>query len=440
MTARAAPLFSRAMSALLLLAFASVPQAPADWPSFGGPNRDTRMPALASKFAWGEEGPEVLWRTPTLGPGFAGVAVHGGEVFLLDCELGESELLRVFDLTTGAENWSFGYEVKGRVQFPGPRTVPAVTDEVVVTVGAFGHVVCVDRKTHEPRWETHLVEVYGGEDPGFGWSSSPLIVGELVVVAPLGKEVGLVGLDLRSGEERWTSAGVGFSQSSPAYLELLGEPGLVILATDTQATGQDQAAPMSVTCIDPKDGKTRWRHVLTLTRLPVASAVQIDAERFFLTGGYRGGSTLMRLSKKGDAYAFEELFHVERGSQVHAPLLHDGHLYLLANENANVQPSRRSEGGLLCLDLAGKEHWRSGATPYFGLGNAILAGDHLLIQDGTDGTLRVVRASPKGYEQVAEAKLFGEPRSRDAQMWAPMALAGERLLLRSQDELMCVKP
>ncbi|MNC95328.1 hypothetical protein D3C83_124210 [compost metagenome] len=49
-----------------------------------------------------------------------------------------------------------------------------------------------------------------------------------------------------------------------------------------------------------------------------------------------------------------------------------------------------------------------------------------------------MRAGRKGYEPVAEAKLFGEPSARDGQMWAPMALAGNRLLLRSQEALLCV--
>lgn len=414
-------------------------QAPLDWPCFGGPNRDARVPALKTKFDWGEKGPEVLWRSAFVGPGFSGVSVDGNEVFLLDTELGESEIVRCLDLATGAEKWSVAYEARGRVQFPGPRAVPTLTADAVYTCGALGNIVCVDRKTREIRWEEHLVETYGGEDPGFGWSSSPLVLGELVIFSPLGKDVGLVALDAKTGEERWTSAGVGFSQSSPAYLELLGEPGIVILATDTQATGQDQAAPMSVTCIDPEDGSTRWRHVLTLTRLPVASAVQIDRERFFLTGGYRGGSTMLRLGKKDGTYTFEELFRVERGAQVHAPLLHDGHLYLLANENWNVIPNRRAEGGLLCLGLDGKEKWRTGSAPYFGLGNAILAGDHLLVQDGDDGTLRVVKASAQGYELVAEATIFPEARDRREQMWAPMALAGEKLLMRSQSELVCVQ-
>jgi hypothetical protein len=93
----------------------------------------------------------------------------------------------------------------------------------------------------------------------------------------------------------------------------------------------------------------------------------------------------------------------------------------------------------MCLGLDGKELWRTGDNPYFGRGCALLAGDHLLIQDGYDGTLRVVKADPSRYQLVAEAKLFNAAGTRDGQMWAPMALAGKSLLLRSQSELLCVE-
>ena len=63
----------------------------------------------------------------------------------------------------------------------------------------------------------------------------------------------------------------------------------------------------------------------------------------------------------GAAFGVRELFRNPRGSHIHLPILHDGHLYLVVNENFNTQSrSRRAEGGLLCLSLAGEEVW--GAT------------------------------------------------------------------------------
>jgi len=426
------------MSPVLALAVLSLlPQSPTDWPQFGGPQRDSRVPALDTDYQWGDGGPEVLWRATT-GPGFGGAAVRDGEVFLFDCELGESDLLRVFDLQTGEERWSNAYEAKGRVQFPGSRSVPTVTADTVYTAGGFGHVAAFDRASHEILWMEHLGETYGGEEPMFGWSASPLVVGDLVVFTALGEEVGLVALDRKTGEERWVTPGVGYSHSTPALLNLHGREQIVFLSTSYQASGQDEAAPTTITSFDPATGDSLWTHTLRLTRLPVPVPVQIDEDRLFLTGGYRSGSTLLKVTKQGDGYGFEELFHTERGAQIHAPLVLGDCLYMLANENWNEPRNKRDEGGLVCLGLDGKERWRTKDDPYFGRGHAILAGEHLLIQDGFDGTLRVVHASPKGYQQVAEAKLF-ESKVRDGQMWAPMALSGRNLVLRSQDEIVCVK-
>ena len=109
------------------------------------------------------------------------------------------------------------------------------------------------------------------------------------------------------------------------------------------------------------------------------------------------------------------------------------------NENWNQPRNRQAEGGLLCLGLDGKERWRTGNDPYFGRGNAVRVGSHLLVQDGYNGTLRVVQASPKGYEEVAAANVFGIEGRRDHQMWGAMAVAGNHLLMRSQERLICVE-
>jgi outer membrane protein assembly factor BamB len=426
----------------LSLACALVPlslrSASEDWPQFLGPERSGDAGAVELSFDWPESGPAVAWRAG-IGPGFGGVAVQGGEVFLFDRVDHERDVLRVFSLETGAELWSAGYAVPGRLQFPGSRTVPAVVETRVVTCGGFGHVAVFDRETKALDWIVDLEEAYAGEQPMFGWSAAPLVHEGLVIVPALAKEAGLVAFELETGAELWKSEAVGHSHSTPTLVELLGKKQVLFLSTIEQATGEDASSPMAITSFDPANGKTLWRHTLTLTRLPIPGPLAVDGERIFLTGGYDGGSTLLRISRDGTEYAFEELFHIARGAQVHRPLLYGGHLYLLANENKNHEGSRRKDGGLLCLALDGKELWRTGDEPFFGRGSAILAGEHLLIQDGFDGTLRVVRASPEGYAQVAEAQVFSQSRDRDRQMWAPMALAGNRLLMRSQEELVCVQ-
>jgi outer membrane protein assembly factor BamB len=426
--------------ALLLVTLGGVAaaQAPADWPRFGGPDRTSSVPHEGLDLDWPEGGPAVEWRA-SIGPGYGGVSVRDGEVYLLDREVGEKNVLRVFDLESGKEEWTFEYEAKGRLSFPGSRSVPTVEEDHVYISGGFGLVHCLDRETHELVWSTDVEELYDGRMPTFGWSASPLVVDGLVILAPLGEFVGLLALDRFTGEEAWITDGLGYSHSAPTLVELHGEPQILFLSNTQRATGQDQSAPMTVWSFDPEHGDLNWKHTTNLTRLPIPGPIQIDDERLFLTGGYRGGSTMLRVTHEEGKFSFEELFHIDRGAQIHQPLRHGEHLYLLVNENWNDGRARRKEGGLLCLSLDGEEVWRTGDAPFFGRGNAILVGDHLLVQDGFNGVLRAVEATPEGYRQVAEANVFGIEDSRDRQMWAPMALAGGRLLLRSDEELLCLR-
>ena len=130
------------------------------------------------------------------------------------------------------------------------------------------------------------------------------------------------------------------------------------------------------------------------------------------------------------------------------------HLYLLTNENDNHNGAARKTGGLMCLDLAGKTIWQTGAEPYMGRGNMIFVDGHLLIQDGEVGYLRSVKPSPDGYKEVAITDVFGKKTEVDEQIakqagkevikmpdfkyWSPMALADGRLMMRGQDKLKCL--
>ena len=410
-----------------------------DWPQFLGPGGLGKSQLVDVDFDWPETGPEIAWRTE-IGRGFGGVSVRDGEVFLLDREVGELDIFRVLDLATGEDKWDAVHDAAGRLNYPGSRTVPTVTEDHIYTVGGHGRVVCYSRESREEVWSVMLDEVYGGILPGYGWSASPLVVGDLVVLAAFGEDVGLVALDRRTGEEVWVTPPVGISQSTPVLLDLLGEPQIVFVSKPpSQNMSLSAPGPFTISSYDPEEGTVLWETVIQLCQYPIPAAVQVDNDRFFVTGGYQGGSAMMRIKKEGDGFALEQLFRIDRGSQIHHPILYEDHLYFLANENWTEQRNRRQEGGLMCMTLEGKEVWRTKNDPYFGRGNWVLIDGHLVIQDGYDGTLRVARATPAGYEQVAETNLFGVEDRSDHQMWAPMAVAGRLLLLRSQEELICVK-
>ena len=426
---------------LLPLAFLVVPlhaqDAGPEWPQFHGPAGTAIIGPIDSDFAWGADGPKVRWRVP-VEKGFGGPAIRDGKVFLLDREPGSDEGLRVLELATGKELWRCDYESKGRVGYPGSRCVPSVSESMVFVTGGHGEITAIDRESHAVAWQFHCRD-FGGEQPIFGWSHSPLLVGDAVIVSPLGNDVGLVAFDAETGEELWVSDPLGYSHSSAVLLNLNGQDQVLFMSTPNPGSGRNQAAPCTMTALDPEDGSTIWQYNLTLTGLTIPGPVKIDEERLFVTGGYRGGSVLLKFSEKDGDYSFEELFRIERGAQVHRPVLFEEHIYYIVNENWNDRRNRRKEGGLLCLGLDGKERWRTADNPYMGRGNLFLAGDKLIIQDGYNGTLRIVPASPEAYAPIAEASLFGFDDTRDHQLWAPMAYSNGLLIMRSQDEMLCVE-
>ena len=117
----------------------------ADWPGAYGPRRDTTSEQKGLLRSWPEAGPKVLWTVP-VGVGFGGPAVSDGKVYLLDRDEKVGDKLRVFDLSSGKELWSFAYDAPGGFMFAGSRTTPTVDGERVYTSGPAGRPV---RHRHE---------------------------------------------------------------------------------------------------------------------------------------------------------------------------------------------------------------------------------------------------------------------------------------------------
>ncbi len=401
-----------------------------DWPQFQGLRRDATSGETGLRRSFPEDGPPVLW-TLEVAEGYGGAAIRGQEVFLLDRDGDDGDVLRCVDLGTGEELWSTGYAARGRLDFPGSRGVPCVTEDRVYTIGGFGHVTCIDRETKEAVWQVAIGERYRTAPPHWGWAQSPLLFEDLVIVAVLSGEVGLAAFGVDDGEEVWRTTALGTSHSTPALVELLDTPQVVFVSTVAGEHG-------GVSSFDPRTGELLWRTGSYANPIPVPPPIAIDDARLFVTGGYKAGSCMLELAKGEDGFTVRELFEIRRGSQVHLPILVGEHLYFLANENENDSRRKRVEGGLACIDLAGSEKWRTGDAPYLGRGGMIAADGMLIIQDGYVGTLYLVEPDPEGFRVLARWDTFGQREYQDERMWAPLALSGGLLLVRSQHEMKCL--
>jgi outer membrane protein assembly factor BamB len=397
----------------------------ADWPWIYGPRRDHTSEQKGLLRTWPRDGPRVLWSEP-LGAGFGGPAISGGRVYLLDRDEKVGDTLRVLDLASGKELWTFAYDAAGSFMFEGSRTTPTVDGDLVYTVGPLGDLHAISTKTRKPAWHKNVWKDFNGgaELPRWAIVQNPLIYGDLLIVAPQTSEAGVVAYDKTTGALRWKSAALSGIPGyvTPSIVKVGGEDQLVMI---TGAVGRGRnARDGSVNGLDPRSGKVLWTYTNWQCIIPVPPAVDAGQGRLLITGGYGAGTAMIKVDRKGDGtYAVSELFkNPDFGAHTQPPVLHDGHFY------SHYTINERSDG-LVAMTMDGQIRWKTDQQPPFVRGGSILAEGLLLMTDGNT-KLYLVEPSPTGFKPLASAVIL-EPGDN----WAPLALVDGKLLVRGQKEL-----
>lgn len=389
-----------------------------DWPQYLGPTRNAISSETGLLQSWPAEGPEVLWTVP-LGDGFGGPAVSKGKVYVLDRIANKEDIMRCLDLATGEEEWTFSYNAPGQVDRPGSRSVPTIEGKYVYICGPFGHVHCINMETHKAVWAKNIWTDFGGGDiPRWGISQNPLIYGDFVILASQTQKAGVVAYNKLSGSIEWTSSTLPGTPGyvSPALLRIADEDHLVMIPANAGVLG-----------MDPKTGKTLWSYEGWQCKIPVPNVTEIGGGQIFITGGYRAGSAMIKVTKEPGEFVVEELFKTDEfGTHVHPAILYKEYLYGHCSTN-------ETRDGLVCMDLTGKIMWKTGRTPLFDKGGFILVDGLFLSMDGNKGVLYLHEPNPTGFKELAKAKLL-EPGTN----WAPLALTDGKLLIRDQKQMKCV--
>lgn len=395
-----------------------------DWPGFMGPDRSGTVPDADIATDWPKDGPPVVWKRP-LGPGFGGAAIHDNTVYLLDRDALSGDTLKAFDLDTGKPLYEIPYSAPGRASYHGSRSTPSIHNARAFTVGPFGHVTAFDLSKQSVAWQQHMDD-YDAPPPKFAWSQSPLILGDLVVVAPMSQDTGLVALRQDTGQVVWRSGFIGHEgYSSPRLVTLAGQTQIVTLTSTL------------VTAVHPETGDILWSYDNIPVRRGIPTPTPLPGDKLFITAGYDAGSALLQIKQTRDGrFNATELKRInDQGGQIHTPLLVGEHLYVNLNTNENLR--RGPTPGLGCFDLQGNLLWTNNNTPDLNRGPVLALGKHLITLGGEDGTLRLIQADPTGYKEIASAKRFNADAKRNM-IWGPMAYAKGYLILRSQNQLKCI--
>jgi outer membrane protein assembly factor BamB len=241
----------------------------------------------------------------------------------------------------------------------------------------------------------------------------------------------MAALNPETGETVWTAEQLGYQDYTMPTVATLG--GVEQLVMSGGAKAHARAAPSgTIAGISPQDGTTLWSvKDLWKCYTPVSPIVALSDDRLILTGGYDAGTAMLQVRREGDGFNVKELWHQEQcGSHIHMPIAFDGCLYENTCEN-------HRNNGMVCISLDnGEIMWRTKGAKVdrrFERGPMLLVDGMILNLSDVTGVLCLIKPTPKGYTEVAAARVLD---GRD--FWAYMAFSQGKLLLRSLTRMKCL--
>ncbi len=385
------------------------PKLSSTWPDWRGPNRDGLAASLPDRLP---DEAVFLWRKPLHSIALAGVCATKDRVIVADKTAdGLRDRWVCFDAGTGKQLWQHAYDYHAAMDYGNaPRATAVLHDGVAYLLGAGGHLHAVKADTGDLVWQRHLADEFGATVPTWGYCATPLLVGDRLIVNPGGKGAAVVALDRRTGKTLWRGEGDAAAYGAFIHANVHGVE---------QVIGYDAttAGGWSV-----KTGQRLWS--LTPPEefdFNVPTPVLLPGHRLLLATENNGTRT----------YTFDQ-----HGKLNPTPLA--------VNEDAvpdttsPVVIGRRvfssGLGAMLCLDLADnlKTIWETEDGPFDEHVSLIASPTRVLVTT-IGAELILLDPTADDYKPLSHLKPFDQ-----AECWSHPALVGDRLYIRTQNEIACL--
>jgi outer membrane protein assembly factor BamB len=376
----------------------------AGWPGFRGPDRDGIIRGLRIETDWSASPPVELWRRP-IGPGWSSFAVRGNLLYTQE-QRGDDEVVSCYNLTTGGPVWRHRdaarfWESNGGA---GPRGTPTLSDGRVYTFGATGILNVLDARDGSVVWSRNAASDTGTKVPIWGFSSSPLVVDDVVIVAAAGS---LIAYDLATGDPRWSNLTEGDCYSSPHLLSIDGIAQILLL---------NEAGATSVR---PADGTMLWEH--PWPGVPIVQPVLAADGDILISVDERSGVRRISVAHGPGGWTVEERWtSAFLKPYFNDSVIHNGHAYGFDGPR------------LACINGEdGTRQWRGGR---YGRGQFVLLADQdLLLVLSEKGELALVAAAPDKFTELAKFPAI------KGKTWNHPVLVGNVLVVRNGQEMVAFR-
>lgn len=373
--------------------------AKAEWPGFRGSHRDGMVAGVQIATDWVKSPPVELWQRP-VGPGCSSFAIQGTLLFTQE-QRGEYEMVTCYNLNTGEPVWSHGDSARfwDSHAGAGPRATPTLSNGRVYTMGGTGILNVLDERDGTVVWSRNAASDAGVKVLPWGFTGSPLVVGNRVIISLSGK---LVGYDITTGKPAWVGTDGGNSYSSPHLVTIAGVQ-QVLLMSKTGALS-----------VEPESGRPLWSYDWEMMDRILQPAVIGDGD--LLVVGETQSIRRIKVTHDQGTWKVKDIWNSEQIKlNFNDFIVHKGFAYGFDG------PS------IACLDIKdGSRKWKG--SPYRGF-IVLLADQDLILVLTEKGDLALVNAAPDQFKELARIPAI------KGKTWNHPVIAGNVLVVRNAQEM-----
>jgi outer membrane protein assembly factor BamB len=382
-----------------------------DWSSWQGQKFDKKSAFTGIVKDW-SKGLKKEWEVNFLCQGDQSATwsapVVQGNVLVVPGRDDKNDLVFCLNALTGELFWKGLYEVKTNDNHgPGARATPSIDNERVYTYGRGGDLVCWNLQDGKMLWHKKAAEI-GGIEPDWGYSSSPLIFGNKVIIQAGGKALAAA-YDKITGEVLWTS---GNGPGGYAPLNVFIADSSLLLFSGEALSG-----------LNSQTGAISWTLPWIVEYKINAATPLSEGNIVFITSGYKKGSMAVKIDKNKPTVLWQSK---DIEGQQTDPVILDGYIYGYSGNSTS------NKGELVCLRLTdGKVMWK---TSEAGMGTLAFADGYLVCLD-IKGNLYLVEANHDRFVKAGEFKKAITGVKHPA--WTAPVIANGKLYLRYLQSIIC---